>query len=136
VARPQRKPAEAARPPAGARRVLIVEDNDDARHMLEVALSRRGHAVIAVRDAAEGLAIAAEAHPEVALIDIGLRGMDGYELARRLRASGNGRGMTLIALSGYGRDEDQRKALRAGFDLYLVKPVTPERLNQTITGAL
>jgi CheY-like chemotaxis protein len=132
VARPAASASTVAPGPTASRRVLIIEDNDDARHMLQLALSRRGHAVSVARDGASGLALVAQIHPEVALIDIGLPDIDGFELARRLRAGKDGRSMRLIALSGRGEGDDRRKALGAGFDLYLIKPVAPERLSQTI----
>ncbi|HZN86760.1 MAG TPA: ATP-binding protein, partial [Burkholderiales bacterium] len=116
------------------RRVLIVEDNDDARQMLHEALVYGGHEVREARDGASGLALAAESPPDVALIDIGLPDVDGYEVARRLRASPGGRRMGLIAITGYGQAEDQRLAYEAGFDAHLTKPVAPERLKQVMAG--
>ena len=127
-------PLPAGRPPQPARRVLIVEDNDDARHMLFEALAFSGHQVQEVRDGASALAAAAEAPPDVALIDIGLPDLDGYEVARRMRAAPGGRGIGLIAITGYGQPEDQRRAYEAGFDAHLTKPVAPERLKQVIAG--
>ncbi len=116
------------------RKVLIVEDNDDARHMLHQALEFSGHDVREARDGTSGLALAAEARPDVALIDIGLPDLDGYEVARRLRAAPGGRRMGLIAITGYGQAEDQRRAYEAGFDAHLTKPVAPERLKQVMAG--
>jgi PAS domain S-box-containing protein len=130
------KPAEQAAPAAegiGARSVLLVEDNDDARQMLQAALALGGHEVRAAPDGESALALAAESSPDVALIDLGLPDISGYEVARRLRAAGGGR-MTLIALTGYGQAADRRRALEAGFDAHLTKPVTPERLQQAIGG--
>jgi CheY-like chemotaxis protein len=130
------KPAEQAAPAAegiGARSVLLVEDNDDARQMLQAALTLGGHDVRAAPDGESALALAAESSPDVALIDLGLPDISGYEVARRLRATGGGR-MTLIALTGYGQAADRRRALEAGFDAHLTKPVTPERLQQAIGG--
>ena len=116
------------------RRVLIVEDNDDARAMLHEVLAFSGHDVREARDGATGLALAAQARPDIALIDIGLPDLDGYEVARRLRAAPGGRGIGLIAITGYGQAEDQRRAYDAGFDAHLTKPVAPERLRQVIAG--
>jgi signal transduction histidine kinase len=124
--------AEAAIAAAPSRSILIVEDNDDARQMLEVALTLSGHKVRAAHDGASGLALAAAAPPEVALIDVGLPDMDGYEVARRLRATPAGRRIGLIALTGYGQPEDRRRALEAGFDAHLTKPVAADRLKQAI----
>jgi len=115
-------------------RVLIVEDNDDTRQMLHETLAFGGHEVREARDGASGLALAAEARPDVALIDIGLPDLDGYEVARRLRAAPGGRRIGLIAITGYGQSEDQRRAYEAGFDAHLTKPVAPERLKQVMAG--
>ena len=123
-----------ASPRVVPRRVLIVEDNDDARQMLHEALTFGGHDVRQARDGASGLALAAECRPDVALIDIGLPDLDGYEVARRLRAAPGGRRMGLIAITGYGQAEDQRRAYEAGFDAHLTKPVAPERLKQVMAG--
>jgi CheY-like chemotaxis protein len=119
---------------SGARRILIIEDNDDTRQMLHETLAFSGHAVREARDGASGLALAAEAQPDVALIDIGLPDLDGYEVARRLRAAPGGRRVGLIAITGYGQPEDQRRAYEAGFDAHLTKPVVPERLKQVMAG--
>jgi len=135
-------PPSAAAAPAAAeiaprvepRRVLIVEDNDDTRQMLHETLAFSGHEVREARDGASGLALAAEAPPDVALIDIGLPDVDGYEVARRLRAAPGGRRIGLIAITGYGQSEDQRRAYEAGFDAHLTKPVAPERLKQVMAG--
>ena len=86
------------------------------------------------RDGTSGLALAAERVPDVALIDIGLPDLDGYEVARRLRASPGGRRMGLVAITGYGQPEDQKRAFEAGFDAHLTKPVAPERLKQVHGG--
>jgi CheY-like chemotaxis protein len=99
-----------------------VEDNEDTRAMLRAALEFEGHTV---RDAADGpaaLSLALQAPPQVAVIDIGLPGMDGYEVAQRMRKSFDGN-VRLIALTGYGRPEDKARALAAGFDMHLTKPV-------------
>jgi two-component system, sensor histidine kinase len=116
------------------RRVLIVEDNDDARAMLHEVLAFSGHDVREARDGATGLALAAQSLPDIAFIDIGLPDLDGYEVARRLRAAPGGRRMGLIAITGYGQAEDQRRAYEAGFDAHLTKPVAPERLRQVMAG--
>ncbi|MBM4440364.1 MAG: PAS domain S-box protein [Candidatus Rokubacteria bacterium] len=114
--------------PVSRRRVLVVEDNEDSREMLELMLVQAGHAVATAADGPGGLAKAAEFEPEVALIDVGLPGLDGYAVARALRDTPRAGAMRLIALTGYGQAEDRRKALEAGFDVHLTKPVDPERL--------
>jgi signal transduction histidine kinase len=121
-------------PPLAPCRVLIVEDNDDTRQMLHAALTFSGHEVREARDGASGIAAATESPPDVALIDIGLPDLDGYEVARRLRAAPGGRRIGLVAITGYGQAEDQRRAFDAGFDAHLTKPVAPERLRQVMAG--
>ena len=125
--RPEHRP-EAGRIEAIARRVLVVEDNDDARETLKQLLELMGHRVAAAADGLAGLDRALEFMPDVAFIDLGLPGIDGYELVRRLRATEGGRAMYLVALTGYGAEEDRRRALDAGFDAHAPKPVSPERL--------
>jgi signal transduction histidine kinase/ActR/RegA family two-component response regulator len=123
-------PAGGARPAplaAHKRRLLVVEDNADVREMLQAALRMEGHEVHAVGDSAEALDAAAALRPDVAIIDIGLPGMDGYGLAGALRARFGG-GLRLIALSGYGQAEDLQQSFSVGFEAHLVKPVDPVRL--------
>jgi signal transduction histidine kinase len=114
-------------------RILLIEDNDDGREMLSAMLSAYGNEVFNAADSVEGLKLASSRRPDIALIDIGLPGVDGYEIARRLRADTGTRGIRLIALTGYGLPEDQRRALEAGFDMHLVKPVHAERLLDAIS---
>ncbi len=114
------------------RRVLVVEDNDDARAMLCTLLALAGHEVDEAADGPEAIARALSSKPEVAIIDIGLPGVDGYEVARRLRTSEAGRAIVLVALTGYGRPEDKQRAQQAGFDAHLVKPVTTEALERIL----
>jgi signal transduction histidine kinase len=113
-------------------RVLVIEDNDDARHMLRATLALAGHEVREAPDGASGIAAALEARPDAVLIDIGLPDIDGYEVARRLRSSALDGRVGLIAVTGYGRPDDERRALEAGFDAHLTKPVEPERLEEVI----
>jgi CheY-like chemotaxis protein len=130
-----------APPPAAAplrrrvvppQRTLIVEDNDDAREMLRTLLQLDGHTVHVAANGIAGLAAALEHRPDVAIVDIGLPEMDGYEVARKLRASESLKAVKLIALTGYGRADDARRAYEAGFDLHVVKPVDPERLAEAV----
>jgi two-component system CheB/CheR fusion protein len=106
----------------------VVEDNVDAAESLIMLLQLLGHHVRAVHDGISALEVARANVPEVMLIDIGLPGMDGYELARRLRQQPGLERVVLVALTGYGRDEDRERALKAGFDYHLVKPVDPNAL--------
>ena len=111
--------------------ILIVEDNDDARDALRMLLELDGHVVEAAAEGMQALEIARGKDLDVALVDIGLPGIDGYEVARRIRASGSRRPL-LIALTGYGQPEDRRRATEAGFDSMLVKPVDPSVLSDLL----
>jgi CheY-like chemotaxis protein len=126
-------PAEAeSAPPPPRRRVLIVEDSADARESLRLLLELAGHVVETSEDGPSGLAKLQTFRPEIALIDLGLPGVDGYALARMARARPETRGIRLVALTGYGQAEDQRRALAAGFDLHVTKPVDPAALRDLL----
>jgi CheY-like chemotaxis protein len=107
----------------GARRVLIIEDNRDARESLAALLRLAGHDVHTAQSGTEGIELACSAALDFVLVDIGLPDLDGYEVARRLRSHPATRRVRLVALTGYGRQEDRRRALAAGFDEHLAKPV-------------
>jgi PAS domain S-box-containing protein len=113
---------------AGALRIMIVDDNADAAAMLAMLLETCGHQVTVEHDAPAALAHAATAAAQVFLLDIGLPGMDGTELARRLRRLPGGAEAVLIAVTGYGQDSDRARTRAAGFDHHLVKPVDAQRL--------
>src|SRR6185295_1805746 len=108
---------------------------DDSRNMLSLMLRFSGYEPLEARDGPEGLRMALQEKPDIAVIDIGLPGTDGYEVARRLRAEPATRALPLIALTGYGQNEDRRRALEAGFDLHLVKPVEAAQLLEAIATA-
>ena len=139
-----RLPAVAAPATAGAdagpasplavrrRRVLVVEDSPDARHSLRLLLEMAGHQVETSEDGPEGLAKLLAFRPDVALIDLGLPGMDGYAVAREIRRQGETRDLRLVAVTGYGQLEDRRRALAAGFDLHVTKPVDPALLDELL----
>jgi signal transduction histidine kinase len=112
------------------RRLLVVEDNVDARQTLRTLLEMLGHEVHEAADGEAGVAAALERRPEVVFVDIGLPRLDGYEVARRLRAAKLG--VRLVALTGYGRDDDVQRAREAGFDEHLLKPATLEQLRAAI----
>jgi len=114
-------------------RIVIVEDNEDARDMLKVLLALAGHEVHEAPDGPSGIEMVETVDPEIAFIDLGLPGIDGYEVARRLRA-GSGKDVFLIALSGHGQPEDRRKAIEAGFNMHVVKPIDPGRLANVIAS--
>lgn len=105
-------------------RVLIVEDEDDAREGLRMLLEASGYDVETAADGLDGLAKLARGTPDAAIVDIDLPGLDGYELARRARATPALCGVRLIALTGYGRDKDRRTAREAGFNRHLTKPIS------------
>lgn len=119
-------------PQGTGQRIVIVEDNDDVREMLRYLLESIGHEVDEAADGVQGIAKVAQLRPDVALVDIGLPGIDGLEVARRLRASGDASQTLLIALTGYGLDKDREAVLAAGFDRHLTKPVEPDLLIQIL----
>jgi PAS domain S-box-containing protein len=121
----------AARPPTIRRRVLIVEDNDDVREMLKMLLEQEGHEVFEAADGTDGVRAAARVKPDVALVDLGLPILDGYEVARFIRRQ-DYQPQRLVALTGYGQAADRQRALNAGFDDHLVKPVDPDRLAELL----
>ena len=127
---PRRLPA--SKPPSGQettpRRILIVEDNDDARQMLRHLLELSGHEVHEADNGLTGFEQALRLRPDVVLIDLGLPGLDGYEVARRIRASGR-KDVVLIAVTGYGQRDDRLRASAAGFDAHFTKPVDLTALN-------
>jgi CheY-like chemotaxis protein len=132
---PALPPAEAAaaRGARTGRRILLVEDQPDARRALQRLLQMWGHTVESAGDGIIGLERALSFVPEIGLIDVGLPGLDGYELARRIRASLGNR-VRLVALTGYGQREDRERAYAAGFDLHLIKPVDRDELARALDG--
>ncbi len=125
-----------ASPSAGpSRRVLVVDDNEDAADLLADALRGYGHEVAAAHDGPSALRLAPQFQPEVALVDLGLPVMDGFELARRLHALPGLSGMRLVAVTGYGQAADRQRSREAGFDLHLVKPVDLEDIAAMLRGS-
>jgi CheY-like chemotaxis protein len=123
------QPADDLPAPAGApRRILVVDDNVDAAHTLCLLLQGLGHDVRAAYDGASALRLSDAWLPQVVLLDIGLPGMDGYEVARRLRQRPAPERLLVIAVSGYGSEADRRRSREAGFDRHLTKPVALEVL--------
>lgn len=115
-------------PAAAHRKILVVEDNPDAGAMMRDFLELSGHEVELAASGADGLKAARQFHPDVVLCDLGLPGMSGFEVAAELRRDPATRSAKLIAVTGYGRDEDRRRSREAGFDLHLTKPVDPAQL--------
>jgi CheY-like chemotaxis protein len=115
------------------RRILIVDDNRDSADSLAILMKLYGHLVRVAHDGPSALAVASDYLPDIILLDIGLPGMDGYAVARQLRARAEGGQPLLVALTGYGTDEDRRLSRAAGFDHHLVKPVDLDALEQLLT---
>ena len=118
--------------PDAVRSVLVVDDNVDAAESLAILLELAGHEVRTAHSGGEALGILRAWAPQVALLDIGLPDLDGYELAKRLRGLPGGERMLLVALTGWGQDEDRRRAAEAGFDRHLTKPVDPDRIAELL----
>jgi signal transduction histidine kinase len=118
------------------RRILVIEDNEDVRNMLRAMLSLHGHEVHEASDGATGIASVHDRMPDVALIDIGLPDVDGYEVARRLRQVSGSEHVKLVAITGYGQPDDRQRALDAGFDAHLTKPVALGQLERTLAAML
>jgi two-component system CheB/CheR fusion protein len=121
-----------SRPVGRAHPILIIEDNVDVADSLSEALMLGGHPVQVAYNGPEGVAMARESRPEIVLCDIGLPGMDGYEVARTLRQDESLRGMYLVALTGYVTPADMQRAAEAGFDRHLAKPTSIEKLEQLL----
>jgi len=115
-----------------ARRILVVEDNPDAAATMRDFLELSGHEVELASSGADGVRAARRFHPEVVLCDLGLPGMTGFEVAVQLRRDPETASAQLIAVTGYGRDEDRRRSKEAGFDLHLTKPVDPAQLRRLL----
>jgi len=122
---------QAARPQH--RRILVADDNLDALESLAALLALNGHEVHRAQDGAAALQAAMRHRPEVIFLDIGMPQMDGYEVARRIRAHEWGKEMLLIAVTGWGQESDRQRSFAAGFDFHLVKPVDLEKLNQLLS---
>ena len=139
---------QAVQPPAGeqstasaaatgprTQRVLLVDDHADARTMYMMVLEAEGHQVFQAEDGLAAVEMFRSVRPDVAVIDIGLPHMDGYEVARQIRKETGGQDVTLIALTGYGFPEDRERSRAAGFDQHLVKPAMPDDLKREMEEA-
>jgi len=118
--------------PLAKRRILIVDDNRDSADSLAFLLSEAGHDVRTLYDGPSASSAAEAFRPQLVLLDIGLPQMNGYEVARQLRKSAELRNVTLVAFTGYGRDEDRQQTREAGFDYHLVKPLDAAALERII----
>jgi len=121
-------------PQAGGCRVLLVDDNVDAAQTLAMLLGITGHAVTLAYDGPSAVQAAINARPDVVLLDIGLPGLDGYEIARRIRQQASLKGVVLLALTGYGQETDRQRSQEAGFDHHLVKPVDFDEIKRILEG--
>jgi CheY-like chemotaxis protein len=121
-------------PPKARRRVLIVDDNVDAAEMLAAMLALDGHEVRVADSGPHALELLHDFHPDIALLDIGLPTMNGYELANHLRKQPALRSLCLIAVTGWGREKDRRQSLEAGFDYHLTKPVESRELRALVAA--
>ena len=115
-----------------SRRVLVIEDNPDAREMFRMMLELAGHEVLEAGDGLEGLEMLKAQRPDVAVIDVGLPGLNGYEIARRFRQEQGSEDVMLVALTGYGTPDARERSRQAGFDHHLIKPVNAEALQEIL----
>lgn len=113
-------------------RILVVDDNMDSAMTMRMALALKGHQVEAAHDGPAAIQVAEDQKPDVILMDIGLPGLNGYQVAERLRASPDLKKITLVAMTGYGQEDDRKRSKQAGFDHHMVKPVDHEHLHQLI----
>jgi CheY-like chemotaxis protein len=136
--RPPQEPAALSKVPAAARpaperlRVLVVEDHKDAANSLRILMTLFGHEARVAYDGPEGVRAATDWRPHVVISDIGLPGLDGFEVARELRRNPDTASVRLVALTGYGQPQDRENALEAGFDHFLTKPADPTALQQLL----
>ena len=112
--------------------VLIADDNVDAAESLQMWLQMSGHEVHIALDGVRALAAAESLRPQVVLLDLGMPGLSGYDVARRIRAEPWGQQMVLVALTGWGQEEDRRRTAEAGFNHHLTKPVLPDAIDELI----
>jgi len=118
------------------KRILVVEDNDQNLYLVTFILERNGYEVESARDGSEGIARAASSRPDLILLDIQLPGMDGYEVARRLRAIPGLGGIPVVAVTSYAMAGDREKALAAGCSGYIEKPINPDTFMGQVEGFL
>lgn len=123
-----------ASPPAAGRRILIVDDNRDAAASLAMLLQLTGNHTQTAFDGPAALEVAASFKPEIVLLDIGLPGLNGYEVARRMRQEPWGKEAKLVAVTGWGQLEDRQRSKEAGFDAHMVKPVDHDLLAKILAA--
>lgn len=120
----------------GRRRILVVDDNRDAAHSLALLLQLRGHETQTAFDGFEAVEAAARFEPDVVLLDIGLPKLDGYGACVRIREQAGKRRVVMIALTGWGQDEDRERSARAGFDAHLIKPLDHATFDRVLASLL
>ena len=130
------KPANEANPvrPIARLRILVADDNLDAAESLAMLLTIEGNETLTAHDGLEALEVAAAFRPDVMFLDIGMPKLNGYEVGRRMRQHAWGKDVVLIALTGWGQEDDKRRSMEAGFDFHLVKPVLPDALDELLAG--
>lgn len=124
--------SEAPRP--ARLRILIADDNVEGGLLLRALLEQRGHEVAVAVSGEDALRVAKEFQPQVGMLDIGMPGMTGYELVEHLRRDPDHRDMFLVAVTGWGLQEDRRQAIEAGFDAHVTKPADPDELQVLLAG--
>ena len=126
--------AQNRRPPPSRRRIVVVDDNRDAANSLSMLLRLQGHDVVVAHDGPSALAATQSFHPDVVFLDLGMPGMDGYEVASRIRKMPGMEKAVLAALTGWGQRADRRRTAEAGFNHHLVKPPEPKKLRALLEG--
>lgn len=126
--------AEPMAPPKSRFRILVVDDNADSALSLAMMLSMMGHDTRTAHDGEEAVTTAEAFRPQVVLLDIGLPKLNGYEVAQRIRQQEWGTSMFLVAVTGWGQDEDRRRSEDVGMNLHMVKPVEPSALDRMLAG--
>jgi CheY-like chemotaxis protein len=129
---PSRHPGGFSGSQPATRRILVADDNADSAETCAMLLQMWGHDVRVAHDGQEALAVAGDFRPEIALVDIGMPRMNGYEVAEAVRKTDWGKEIVLVAVTGWGHDEDKEKAAASGFDRHLAKPVDPQHLQPLI----
>jgi CheY-like chemotaxis protein len=132
--RPSRAIEPGIKAPHRQRRVLIVDDNVDAAESLARVLALSGHDVRTVYDGESGIEVVEVFSPDLVLLDLGMPRIDGYETARRIRRTPNGKQVLLVALTGWGQEQNRKQSRDAGFDQHLVKPADPQMLLQLLAS--
>ena len=115
-----------------SRRVLVADDNRDAGETLAMLLRLDGHEVHVAHDGLQALELFGQVHPDVVILDIGMPGLSGHDVARRIRERGGERAVTLIAVTGWGQKADKDRAIESGFDFHFTKPVEPTLLSELL----